>query len=252
VSDPAPDVLMLGAGLRRGRSNRVRVAVVLLVTVALAVAGGLVEVRRLHPALTATEVAELYDPGPEPELAWSPPSPMRARLADIAGVPTWLGSDTCQETAPALFNYLPPGSIDGSLAPFGLFSSSRYGISSTARFPGAAAAAESLRQLAGSLERCDQLTLPAPSGPFEVTISGTPVVRTRFAGSRVRYLLQTAGGSEQLLSTLIGVQLGNTVTWQTRSVPSGITPAEDAEHATDAVIARIRAVAGQNPIGRPA
>jgi len=235
-------VLILGADVRRGRSNRVRVAV-LLVVVALAVAGGLVEVRRLHPILTTAEVAELYAPGPEPDLVWSPPTPMQARLADIPGVPTWLGSDTCQEAAPALFNYLPLGGLDGSLAPFGLFSGSRYGISSTARFADARAAAESLRQLAGSLERCDQLVLPAPSGPFEVTISGTPVVSTRFSGSRVHYVLHTAGGSQQL-STLVGVQLGNTVTWQTRSAPSGTTAAEDADRATEAVIARVRAVAG--------
>jgi len=226
---------------RRARARRPRLVLILVLALALVGAAGWLLGPWHEPTLSATQVSGLYAPPPQPELNWSPATAMSARISDVPGAPTDLGTVACRESAPALFNYLPPGGVDGYLAPFGRSADRRFGISSTARFPDVQTAEQSFSRLVANLDQCTQLVLAAQYGSFQLEITGTPVTQSRFDGHRVQYALTSRNGDRSEFSTLIGLQLGNTVTWQSRDRPPGLYAVEDADQAVDALVARIRA-----------
>jgi hypothetical protein len=225
------------------RRRRGRIMLTLVTVAALCVGGWWLGLRALNPILDAEQLPRVYDPPPEPDLGWDEPAPMTTRPSELPGGLAWLGPAACREAAAALFNYLPRGSVDGALASFGTISDTRFGVSATSRYRSPEAAAAAFRDLTRDLDACDHFALPVQYGSILIDIEEHAVTQSYFGGSRARYTLTTTTGPGDQFSSLVGLQVGNTVTWQTRNPPDQPTTAErDAEKAWDALLSRVRAV----------
>jgi hypothetical protein len=243
-ADPVLDELSFGPPPSRRSHRRLgRLGAVLAALLLCAVAGWLLR-QAVSPTFSNSQVRMLYDAPPEIGVAWDPPVPMSVRPAQTSGTVAQLRSANCQNSASALFNYLPAEGSDGYLAQFGSASDERWGVSSTARFRTQDAARAAFDASVANLDGCQQVTLPLQYGTVLITISGAGPRTSRLGADRVHYLISTASVSYDQISTLTGLRFGNTVSWQTRNAERGTAvTGRDADAAADALLSRMRSVA---------
>ncbi|CAA9391159.1 MAG: hypothetical protein AVDCRST_MAG75-1571 [uncultured Propionibacteriaceae bacterium] len=237
---PWVDELTLGPrpGLRRRR----RVLAVLAVALVAAITGWL-GVQAVSPILSDEQLRSSYEPAPPGVDDWNM-SAMRPPPTRLLGTTAALDSPACRDSAAALFNYLPPGSLSGYGATFQYSASERWGVSSTARYRDRQAAAAGWAAMISSLNSCGPFTLPARYGQVAVTVTATTVSDGWLGGDQAGYQVVTSSGSADQTSMLTGLRFGNTVSWQTTSTELDRTVSSgDAQLELDALLSRLRAVA---------
>ena len=246
MSEGHGDVDELSYEPRPVPSHLIRFVVVAAVIALLVVAtlAAWMFVRSASPTLSQDQVSSLYQPPPAANGSWEEPQPMTARSVQDADLISQLSPASCQESAAPLFDYLTPGSLDGTRAIFGGEPDEDFGSASTQRYRDEASAKAEFERATTALSGCRLLTLPVQYGSVELSLEPGQHTSSWRSGQRISYLLTTHAEGDSQLATLVGLQFGNTISWQQQNKADGSRPSpKDAQPMMNALQSRIRQIA---------